>query len=311
MKSAIVTGSNGFVGNAVVRELMEQGVNVVAIIHNDNRTRLMDIDGLEIISCNNSDVSNLLDFIDYGSCDVFYHFAWAGSAGNLRSDYTVQIENAKNLLDAMVVSKKLGCSKFVAAGTIMESEVYGAVHLDGNKPSPSYIYGAGKLSAHLMASALATQLDIDLIWAKITNTYGPGESSPRLVNTTIKKCMAGMSPEFTSGIQNYDFIYIDDLAHAFYLLGMYGKSHSSYIMGSSNAKPLKEFLLEMKDSIAPELDFKFGDVPFSGVNLPLSAFDTSTLEKDTGFRASVSFGEGCLRTKKWLESLGGTDGTKF
>ncbi|HIU25480.1 MAG TPA: NAD(P)-dependent oxidoreductase, partial [Candidatus Copromorpha excrementigallinarum] len=71
--------------------------------------------------------------------------------------------------------------------------------------------------------------------------------------------------------------------------------------GSGNARPLKEFLLEMKGSIAPELDFIFGDIPFTGVNQPLEDFDCSLTEKDTGFKAEVSFGEGCRKTMEWLE----------
>jgi nucleoside-diphosphate-sugar epimerase len=58
----------------------------------------------------------------------------------------------------------------------------------------------------------------------------------------------------------------------------------------------------MKQAIAPDLDFIFGKIPFTGTNLPLSAFDCSQTEKDTGFRAQVSFAEGVKRTRDWLVS---------
>ena len=61
----------------------------------------------------------------------------------------------------------------------------------------------------------------------------------------------------------------------------------------------KEFLLEMKDAIAPELDFIFGDIPYTGVNQPLEDFDCSKLEADTGFKAEVGFAEGCKKTRDW------------
>ena len=60
-----------------------------------------------------------------------------------------------------------------------------------------------------------------------------------------------------------------------------------------------EILLEMKAAIAPELDFIFGDIPFTGIDLPLSKFDCSQTEADTGFRAEISFAEGCKRTMEW------------
>ena len=49
----------------------------------------------------------------------------------------------------------------------------------------------------------------------------------------------------------------------------------------------------MKSSIAPDLDFVFGDIPFTGINLTLEDFDCSKTEQDTGFKAEISFAEGC------------------
>ena len=57
----------------------------------------------------------------------------------------------------------------------------------------------------------------------------------------------------------------------------------------------------MKAAVAPEREFIFGDVPFTGTNLPLEKFDCSKTERDTGFRAQVSFGEGVRRTMEWLK----------
>lgn len=71
-----------------------------------------------------------------------------------------------------------------------------------------------------------------------------------------------------------------------------------YLIGSSDAKPLREFVLEMKAALAPDKEFVFGDVPFTGVNMPLSDFDCSITEKDTGFRATIPFGEGVK--KQWI-----------
>ena len=187
----------------------------------------------------------------------------------------------------------------------MEHETMAAAYTQGNKPGLGYIYGGGKVIAHIMCMSVAAKLGIDLIWPAITNAYGIGEVSPRLVNTTIRKCIHGEAPQFTAGTQNYDFVYIDDVARAFYLIGKNGKPFHEYLIGSSHAKPLKEFLLEMKEAIAPNIDFVFGDIPFTGIDLPLEQFDCTETEKDTGFKAEVSFAEGTRRTKAWLELMEG------
>ena len=37
--------------------------------------------------------------------------------------------------------------------------------------------------------------------------------------------------------------------------------------------------------------------------MPLSAFDTTDTEKDTGFKAEMSFSEGTKRTMDWLKTI--------
>lgn len=299
MKKAIVTGANGFVGAAMVKELADNGYEVIALARKNHCDHIPVGERIHFVPFELDQAEKLKEVIPTDTYEAFYHFAWTGSAGTARADTKLQLQNAQWTIDCMRASKVLGCKRFVPAGTIMEHETIAAAYTQGNQPGPGYIYGSSKAVAHMMCMSIAAKEGIDLIWPKITNAYGPGERSPRLVNTTIRKCIAGESPQFTAGTQNYDFVYIDDIARAFRLIAENGKSFHHYLIGSSQAKPLKEFLLEMKAAIAPNLDFKFGDVPFTGINLPLSVFDASETEKDTGFKAKISFGEGCRRTMEW------------
>lgn len=299
MKKVIVSGANGFVGGALVKELIKNNVRVVALDmegHNDNLPDSELVKYYPFSLDNAEQIKSILSDRDY---DTFFHFAWAGSAGEARANASLQLKNAQWTVNCLRLAKDLGCNRFVNAGSIMELETIKAVFNQGNRPGLGYIYGSGKLVAHTMCKSVAANIGIDLVWAMITNAYGVGERSPRMVNTTIQKCIRGESPQFTAGTQNYDFVYIDDVARAFRLIGEKGKPFCEYLIGSSNAKPLKEFLLEMKEAIAPDLDFIFGDIPFTGVNQPLEDFDCSITERDTGFKAEISFGEGCRRTRDW------------
>lgn len=303
MKKVIVTGANGFVGSALVKELVKNDVEVLAMDIPGCNGNLPVCDKVKFLPLALDNISGLKDLIDDRDFDCFYHFAWAGSAGAARADTKLQLQNAQWTIDCLRAAKEVGCKKFVAAGSIMEHETMAAAFASDNKPGLGYIYGSGKLVAHTMAMSVAADIGIDLVWAEITNAYGVGELSPRMVNTTIRKVIKGEEPQFTAGTQNYDFVYIDDVAKAFYLIGKNGKPFNEYLIGSSNAKPLKEFLLEMKAAIAPDLNFIFGDIPFTGINLPLEKYDCSKTEKDTGFKAQISFGEGCRRTMEWLKQV--------
>lgn len=302
MKKAIVTGANGFVGSAVVKNLLDKGVEVIALGHGDNNSDLpKDVCYLSF----DLDASDKIpELIKERDIDAFYHFAWKGSAGAERFDTRLQLNNAQWTIDCLRAAHTIGCKKFICAGSIMEHETYAAAFAQGNQPGLGYIYGSGKLVAHTMCMSVAADLGIDLVWAKITNAYGVGELSPRMVNTTIRKIIHNEPLHFTAGTQNYDFVYIDDVAEAFYLIGEKGHAFKNYIIGSSTARPLREFLLEMKSSIAPNKEFVFGDIPFTGVNMSLEDFDCSITEQDTGFKAKISFGEGVKMTMEWIKENG-------
>lgn len=303
MKKAIITGANGFVGSAVVKELLQHDYQIFALDREGCCGNLPDYDKVKFVACELADMKSLPVVIPVDDYDIFYHFAWVGSAGPARTDTALQLQNAQWTVDSLRVAKEIGCKRFVCAGSVMEHETIAACYTQGNKPGMGYIYGGGKLIAHIMCMAVAAQIGIDLVWPEITNAYGVGEKSPRMLNTTIRKIIRNEPLQFTAGTQNYDFVYIDDVARAFYLIGENGKPFHEYLIGSSTARPLRAFLLEMKESIAPDLDFIFGDIPFTGIDLPLGKFDCSATERDTGFRADISFADGVRRTMEWLKTV--------
>lgn len=300
MKKALVTGANGFIGSALVRELLDNNVEIIAVVHK-NRSNIPDC--VQMVECDLRNISRLPALISDRNIDVFYHMAWEGSMGMARANVDLQLDNVKWTVDCLHAAKEMGCERFVCAGSIMERETISAASKQDNKPGLGYIYGSGKLAAHTICASVAADIGIDLVWAKITNAYGEGELSPRFVNTTLRKIIRNEPLEFTSGTQNYDFVYIDDVARAFRLIGEKGKPFRHYLIGSSNARPLREFVLEMKAALAPERDFKFGDIPFTGVSLSLEDYDCTLTENDTEFKAEISFAEGVCRTMEWLKGI--------
>ena len=152
-----------------------------------------------------------------------------------------------------------------------------------------------------MARTIAGSLGVDYIRAVISNIYGPGELSPRLVNTSIRKLLNGEHCAFSAGEQTYDFIYIDDAAKTFVAIGEKGIANRTYYIGSQNPKPLKEFLCELRDQIDPNIEIGLGEIPFNGVSLTYNEFNVHAVKEDTGFVPTVSFAEGIQNTVKWIK----------
>lgn len=303
MEKVIISGADGFVGSYTVKHFLNNGKKVLALDIGAEACRLEEHPNLTYMQCDVTDIGDMLARIPVGEYDTFVHFAWAGSAGPARVDYKLQMQNALSTVECLKAAKELGCKRFVCAGSIMEYEVEAAVHSPGSRPSMAYIYGMGKHIAHCMCKSIAANIGIDLLWPMITNAYGVGESSPRFINTTLRKIINNEPLQFTSATQNYDFVYVSDVAKAFYLVAEKGKPFCEYMIGSGDARPLREFIFEMVAVCGPESKPLFGDIPYTGTNMPLSTFCIDAIKNDCGFAIEVPFGKGAQMTMDWLKTV--------
>lgn len=302
MKKAIVTGANGFIGTALCKELSRQGISVIAVVRNkeENVSSIDSLSGLRIVYSDLSEFKNLHEVISDRDVDVLYHLAWVGSAGPLRGNAEIQFNNIKYTCDTVEACSKMNCKRFVFASSIMEYEIEAVMATDAT-PGINTLYSSAKVSADYMARTIAGSLGIDYIRAVISNIYGPGELSPRLVNTSIRKLLSGEHCAFSAGEQTYDFIYIDDAAKTFVAIGEKGISNRTYYIGSQNPRPLKEFLYELRDQVGPNIEIGLGEIPFNGVSLTYNEFNIHAVKEDTGFVPTVSFAEGIQNTIKWIK----------
>ena len=303
MKSAIVTGATGFIGTWLVKELSSNGIKVTAVVRQEtkNLIKIKDILNVELVKCDMDQIDKLSDILHGESYDVFYHLAWNGSSGDLRSDYETQLTNVEITLKAMAAAEKLKCTKFVGAGSLMEFESHQVVMKDGIIPTGSNIYSIAKYTAHAMSKTYSSNMEIEHVWAYITNAYGEDEISPRFFNTTIRKMLDRENLDFTEGLQLYDFVHVSDVARAFRLIGEKGKRGCNYCIGSGNPKPLKEFIIKMGHIVDDSLQMNFGAVASTGISLSADIYSIENLKEDTGYEPLISFDEGVNRVLAYMK----------
>ena len=305
MKKVIVTGANGFIGTALCKKLSDEGINVIAIVRDkeENITKIKDIPRLKITYCDLSDFRNLSKYVEDRDIDALYHLAWVGSAGALRGDSDVQIRNIRYTCDTIKACLEINCKRFIFASSIMEYEIQATMETDA-MPSINTLYSSAKVAADYMARTLSGSYGIDYIRAVISNIYGPGETSPRLVNTSLRKMLNNEHCAFSAGNQLYDFVYITDAAQMFIEIGKHGIANRTYYIGSQKPRPLKEFLCEMRDQVDPKTEIGLGEIPFNGVSLSYKEFDINAVKKDTGYIPEVTFAQGIKNTLEWIKEMG-------
>lgn len=307
MRKAIVTGATGFIGKFLIRELIKQNVEIIAVVR-ENSKNLGDISELpvRIVSCNLNEISRLPELILDRDIDAVFHIAWQGISDSDAKDQSIQLQNLKSTLDLIDAMNEMKIGTFVGCGSMHEAESLVEMSEDKVISNLGYMYKAAKTASHWMGKAKAGSYGIRFFWPLI-NTYGEEERSARLVNTIIRKVLKGESPDLSAGTQYYDFVHISDVVHALYLIAEKGVDGTNYVIGSGAAKPLKEFLIEvgkvanrMRDDNT-EIPLGFGKIKANVVCLPKETFDVHSLIEDTGFETTVPFEEGIERTAKWIK----------
>ena len=296
MKNVIIAGASGFIGKNLVKNLLGRDYKITALDLKFDDELLSFATCISIKDKTIEQISEELK--DEYSC--FFDLAWAGTSGPMRADYIVQLNNVRLTCDYVKLAAMIHCPRFVYASSINEMETYEYLQSDNIEPSGGYIYGTGKLAAHLMGETYAYMNGVEFIPVIITNIFGIGEKSARLIYTSILKLLKGDHCSFTEGYQTYDFIYITDAINSIVEVAEKGKAFNRYYIGSGEPKPLRDYLLKMRDIVAPNAELGLGDIPFNGVSVNYDQFDVKKIEQDTGYRNKVSFEDGIRKTAEYI-----------
>lgn len=290
MKRAIITGATGAIGTALVAELFRNNIELLVFCR-EGSPRNEKIPQSPLVSklyCSLEQLKTLKN--DTGkSYDVFYHFAWEGTTGQARNDMHLQNRNVEYALDAVEAAERFGCHTFVGAGSQAE---YGRVEgiLKPDTPTfPENGYGIAKLCAGQMTREHAHQRGLKHIWMRILSVYGPNDGAQSMVMSTINKLKKGEIPQFTKGEQMWDNLYSGDAASAFYLVGEKGIDGKTYVLGSGQARPLAEYIREIRDITKPNAELAIGAVPYAEKQVMFLQADVNALKVDVGWKYKTPF----------------------
>lgn len=298
---AVITGATGAIGMALIHNLIRHGNSVLVLCRADS-PRSMRIPDHPLVTKMNCSLAQMAEFSLPQSepYDVFFHFAWEGTTGEARNDMMLQNANVRHTLEAVELAKRLGCRSFIGAGSQAE---YGRVEgrLTPDMPAfPENGYGMAKLCAGQMSRVLCETLGLRHIWVRILSVYGPYDGYGSMVMSTLRKFRNGEMPCFTPGEQVWDYLYSEDAAAALTALAEKGRHGNIYCLGSGEPRPLKEYILAIRDAVAPDAPVGLGKIPYAPKQIMHLCADITALQSDTGFAPKISFEEGIRKTATWF-----------
>ena len=100
-------------------------------------------------------------------------------------------------------------------------------------------------------------------------------------------------------IQIWDYLYARDAARA--LVAMAERCDGVYALGSGKARPLREYVLDIRDEIDPDISPRFGAIPYFEGQAHYLCADMAALARDADFAPQTTFREGVRRTVAWYK----------
>lgn len=303
MNVIVVTGATSMIGSALIRASLAHGVSrIYAVVRPDSAKmdHLPSDPRIIVVACPAEEYDMLPQRIQE-KCDVFYHIAWSLTGPKRNEDLLEQAKNVSYTLQALKAAVALGCGKFVGSGSQAE---YGRLDIERIGPDtpvdPEQAYGIAKYAAGKLAIEAAKKEKIHCLWVRIFSVYGYYEKPTTMIASSLQKMLRGERASFTAGEQIWDYLFSEDAGEAFYLVGERAEGCKVYCLGSGEGKPLRSYIMDIRDAVDPGLELGIGDLPYAqGTIMHLQA-DICALQADTGFFPRTDFHEGIRKTIRWM-----------
>lgn len=306
MKAA-VTGGAGFIGSALIRHLLAEGVDSVLAFDNLNTGHAKNLDGLgDRVRLVQGDIRDY-DAVAaaFAGADFVFHLAAIPSVPRSIKEpipsHDVNINGSFNVFRA---AQACGVKRVVYAAS---SSAYGDTEVlpkvETMPANPRSPYAAQKLMGEYYASVFYSCFGLETVSLRFFNVFGPRQdpnSAYSGVLSLFMKCLiTGETPiVFGDGGQSRDFTYVEDVADLVWKAARAeGVSGKVFNAGNGNRYTLNQTWELLQKITGISLEAQYG--PAREGDVRDSQADTQLAKKYLGHDPKVTFEEGLRRTFEW------------
>jgi CDP-glucose 4,6-dehydratase len=314
-KSVLVTGATGLVGSWLIRDLLDKGAHVTALVlDTDPNSELIRSGDVNRISVVNGDLRNYKDVARAtftNSCTDVFHLGAQTIVGTALVDpistFESNIQGTWNVMEAARQSQGSVKSVVVASS----DKAYGSSEklpylehfpLHGDGP-----YDVSKSCTDLIAQSYGSTYGIPVTVARCGNIYGGGDLNwSRIIPGSIRDLINGKRPVLRSdGTFVRDYVHVDDIVSAYLKLSEVSqtKDINGQAFNFSRDEPLS--VLDLYNSISKATTGKFIDPEIQNTaksEIKDQHLDSSKAKSLLGWESKVSLEYGLEKTVTWYKS---------
>jgi nucleoside-diphosphate-sugar epimerase len=201
---ALVTGATGFVGGHLTRRLLADGWTVHALARPPLTRVPAGADAVEVPGTTGA----LVDAVAAIAPDVCFHLA-------TRFQPRHDVDDVAPLVDANVTfGAQLAEALARTTRTPLVNVGTAWQHYEGRPSSPTSLYAATKQALAEILEYYRQVEELPVATLELFDTYGPGDTRPKLVNLLLDAAQSGTTLEMSPGEQLIDLLHVDDAVDA-------------------------------------------------------------------------------------------------
>ncbi len=322
-KKVLITGGAGFIGSHVVRLFVTkhpeyQIFNLDALTYAGNLENIEDIanaPNYTFVKGNIKDIDFINSLFKEHQFDGIIHLAAESHVDRSIKDPNAFIETnvigTSNLLNAFRETSN-GNFENKLFYHVSTDEVYGSLGKTGlftetTSYDPQSPYAASKAASDHMVRAFGNTYNMPYIISNCSNNYGANHFPEKLIPLFINNIKNNKElPVYGDGQYTRDWLFVEDHAKAIDLIFHKGKTGDTYNIGGFN----EWTNLDLIHLLCTQMDEKLGREKGTSAKLITYvkdraghdrryAIDASKLNKELGWKPSVTFEEGLAKTIDW------------